>query len=179
MLNKIESRMDCEKAKELLDYNMRRGEFTWPQRIGEDRATKIFNSKHAGKKAGMTCPRGYVYIHIRGHGKYLAHRLAWLIVTGHWPHGEIDHCNGDPSNNAWYNLRGASRAENAANRGVQKNSSSGVKGVYWRQDKQKWTAQIAMNRKVRKLGYFSTKDAAKAAYDKAAREIHGEFARTA
>jgi len=52
-----------------------------------------------------------------------------------------------------------------------------VKGVYWRPDKGKWAAQIAINRVVRKIGYFASIEDAKAAYAKAAADLHGEFGR--
>jgi hypothetical protein len=47
---------------------------------------------------------------------YLAHRLAWLYMTGEWPQGTIDHVNRDPQDNRWTNLRDVSRGENNRNR---------------------------------------------------------------
>jgi hypothetical protein len=169
--------LSAEKCRELLDYDPLWGVFTWREREAKTRADRIFNSKHAGREAGCLCPRGRVYIKIRGYGQFSASRLAWLHVTGQWPTEEIDHKDGRPFNNKFANLREASRSENGANRGTHRNSKSGVKGVYYRPDKGKWTAQIALHRKVRKLGYFSSRKEAQAAYAVAAQELHGEFAR--
>ena len=46
--------------------------------------------------------------------KYLAHRLAWLYVTGSWPSQDIDHIDGDPTNNRFANLREVTHQENGS-----------------------------------------------------------------
>ena len=89
---------------------------------------------------------------------------------------EVDHKNGDPLDNRRNNLRICNRSLNNANKGKQINNTSGYKGVTWHAGK--WKAQIKINRKNKYLGRFANKEDAAKAYDSAAREAFGEFART-
>ena len=171
-------KLTSELLRTLIDYDDSSGQFTWKARSGCSRADKIFNSKHAGKIAGCADRRGYCYIRIRQFGMFSAHRLAWLHVSGSWPKDEIDHEDGNPSNNAFVNLREATRSQNAANRGIHKNNKSGTKGVSYNSRKGLWVAQAAMNGKVIKL-YSNTKEGAEREYNKLAVSLQGEFARVA
>jgi hypothetical protein len=88
----------------------------------------------------------------------------------------IDHRNGDGLDNQRANLRVATRSQNAANQGPRAGTSQ-YKGVSWNRRDQKWHAQICHNRYVRCLGYFTSEEDAAHAYDVAAREAFGPFAR--
>lgn len=167
-----------ERLRELLDYDPETGLFVWLQRDEIAGSDKIWNKKHAGKTAGYLSGLGYRPIKIDGH-KYLAHRLAWLYVNGRWPAAFIDHINGNRADNRIANLREATQSQNQQNRGLTKHNTSGRKGVSWRRDIRKWSAQIAVSSKQIFLGYFTCPDAAAAAYEAAARKYHGEFARAA
>jgi hypothetical protein len=70
-------------------------------------------------------------------------------------------------------LRECSRAENMRN--LKGRGTSGFKGVFTH--RKKWLARICVNRKDHYLGVFNTKEEAAAAYDAAARILHGKFAR--
>jgi hypothetical protein len=107
--------------------------------------------------------------------KIKAARLAWLVTTGEWPKGEVDHINGDPSDNRRENLRICTHAENMMNRKMHKSNAIGIKGVY--QNRNKFRAQIRVNGKVYRLGSFCTPQDAGAAYLAAASKLHGEFVR--
>lgn len=101
------------------------------------------------------------------------HRLILSLKSG-----EIcDHINGDKLDNRKKNLRVCTSSQNLANRGSQKNSRSGIKGVTFYVRTGKWAANIAFNRKQTFLGYFLSKEEAASAYNQAAIEHHGEFAR--
>lgn len=92
-----EQTLTAERARELLDYDPRTGEFRW----------KVWNGgggKAVGDTAGTMTDPGYIKIRIEGQG-YFAHRLAWLWMTGSWPERFIIHRDNDKANNAWANLR--------------------------------------------------------------------------
>ncbi len=170
-----ENKLTAKKLRSLLDFDTLTGDLVWKLRTGTQREIKIFNTQYAGKIAGVTCPRGYKYIRIRGLGVYSAGRLAWLHHYGEWPTLEIDHINGNPADNRLANLRQASRSQNGANRSIHSNNQSGFKGVT--KVGNKWTACVRLNNVKHRLGSFETAEAASKAYLKKAAEIHKEFAR--
>ena len=86
--------------------------------------------------------------------------------------GDVDHINGDGSDNRWENLRLCSRAENNQNQGVSRNSRSGVTGVCFHRPSQRWRAYIVKDYRQTHLGLFATKEEAAAAYRKAKGENH-------
>ena len=88
----------------------------------------------------------------------------------------VDHINGNPLDNRKQNLRICTIGQNGMNRKIRKDNRSGYKGIY--KVKNKWRAEIVVNKKRYRLGLYSTPQAAASAYDRAARKYHGEFART-
>src|SRR5262245_33505102 len=115
------SALTAERLREVLDY---------------DPSTGVFKSNggRCGSRVGATLvgtvrPDGYREIRIDWQ-RYLAHRLAWLHVHGSWPAGDIDHVNGNPSDNRIVNLRLATRTQNNANSRRRPNTS-GFKGVHF------------------------------------------------
>lgn len=89
---------------------------------------------------------------------------------------KTDHHDGNGLNNQKINLRICTNSENMCNRGKTKYNLSGFKGVT--KQGTRWRAAIEINQKTKKLGCFSTPEDAAHAYDKAAQELHGEFAKT-
>lgn len=89
----------------------------------------------------------------------------------------VDHENGNGLDNRRMNLRPASGSENGQNKGIQSNNTSGFKGVCWHKGARKWTASIKSDGRDRYLGLHLSADLAAMAYDEAARELFGEFAR--
>jgi hypothetical protein len=122
-------------------------------------------------------PKGYVQILLRTR-LYLAHRLAFLWMTGKWPDEEVDHADGNPANNAWHNLRQASRSQNAMNTRLKGDNTSGYKGVIWERRRHYWYFEIIANGKRQIFPNYATAEEAHSARSEAARRLHGEFART-
>jgi len=89
---------------------------------------------------------------------------------------QIDHINGNKLDNRRSNLRFASVSQNSYNRGIQKNNTSGFKGVYWHKYKKKWQTYIQANKKLVYLGDYLDKFKAAKVYNKWAIKLHGEFA---
>lgn len=153
--------LTAEQVRELLDYNPETGRFTW----------RIAPRGHkAGSQAGCIDSYGYVVIRIAGAG-HKAHRLAWLIAYGEWPDDQVDHINGDRSDNRIANLRDVSRLTNRQNmRRAQADNRSGLLGVSLTNNRCK--ASIRSGGKNHHLGYFASPEAAHAAYVAAKRQTH-------
>jgi hypothetical protein len=103
------------------------------------------------------------------------HRLIMNVTLG--DKVIVDHINGDRLDNRRSNLRIATVAQNSRNTRLSRLNSSGYKGVSWRSREQRWMARITRNGKSRYLGYFATAEEAARAYDAAAREAFGSFAK--
>lgn len=162
------TKLTAERLRQLLEYDPETGKFTWKVST----SSRVFK----GMLAGTAHIKGYITIGL-DKKNYLAHRLAWLYMTGKWPPDQIDHINGDRSDSCFSNLRLATHAENMRNSKLNKNSSSGVKGVYWSTEKKIWVARIYVDNCAIHLGLFTDIEDAATAYEKAAKEHFGEFAR--
>lgn len=136
------------KLKSLLNYNPVTGVFT--------NLTSRSSNSQKYKTAGTIATRkNKKYLVIQLNNKlYLAHRLAFLYINGHFPKNEIDHIDGDGTNNKFSNLRDITHAENMMNRLIPSNNSSGLIGVSWSKARNKWVAQIKINNKSINLGRF-------------------------
>lgn len=149
-----------------LDYDSETGIFVW--------LVKPYKKTPSGSVAGSTYGQGYRYIGIDGI-RYSAHRLAWKMTTGSDPVNNIDHINGDKSDNKIANLREATKSQNQYNQGKHADNTSGHKGVCWDKAHGKWKAQISINGKNKYIGIFTDINDAAAAYAAAAERLHGDF----
>jgi len=109
---------------------------------------------------------------------YLAHRLAWLYVHGEWPDCEVDHVNGNRSDNRISNLRLATPTQNRMNGARRRDNATGFRGVHFEPRRKKYVAQLKIGTQRKYLGQFDTAEAAHAAYLEAAKEFYGDFARS-
>ena len=161
----------AERLRELVHYDPETGLFT---------QVAVRKGWKAGRIIGRRMSRcGYIRIGI-DMNRYLAHRLAWLYMTGEWPPDQIDHVNGDRADNRWSNLREATSAQNGQN-SRPRNGKFNLKGVaksldHWRA--KPFSARIKAHGKVHYLGRFATPEEAHAAYVAGAYKYHGQFART-
>ena len=168
LMSKFKSLPPLKRVNELLSYDEATGRLHWKASVA--RWIKI------GSEAGTY---GHCAIDVTiDKIKYRAHRIIWLLVTGKDP-GEllIDHINGDFHDNRFSNLRLATKRQNQCNQKTRIDNTSGSKGVTWDKSRSKWLAQIQVKGKHLFLGRHTTKEEACAAYQKAAYEYHGDFAR--
>ena len=164
--------LSLDRVKELFRYVPEEGAIYWRDDL------KSFHRPYAGKKAGGFCrsKNGYGRLIVRVDRQMQSvHRIIWLMHYGELPSGIIDHADGDTRNNRIENLRIATKAQNAANRGAPKTNPLGIKGV--RKMGKRFAAKIRVNYREMYLGMFDTAEAASAAYAKAAKEHFGEFAK--
>lgn len=102
---------------------------------------------------------------------YLLHR----VILNSAQELEIDHINHIKTDNRKKNLRICSSSENKMNQGCQVNSTSGVRGVYWYSNIQKWSAEIVVNKQKFFLGLFNKKEEAIIARKEAEKKYYGNF----
>lgn len=118
----------------------------------------------------------YKYRTIGFEGKrYYAHRLIYMLHHGYLPK-IVDHINRDRLDNRIENLRSVTPSESSRNCKRAKPPKSGYKGVTQSANGRKFHTKIALQRKNIFVGAFDTAEQAAKEYDKAARELHGEFA---
>lgn len=153
-----------ETVERLIRYEPTTGRFFWRESRGAVRV---------GDDAG-TLVEGYRYIGIQGR-RVAAHHIAWLLMTGGWCEGVIDHANRQKADNRWKNLRRATASQNKANTPIYRNNTSGFRGVHKRGDTGRWTARIRRDGRKVSLGTFDDPETASAAFTKAHGEVYGEF----
>lgn len=162
------SKLTLKRLKEALHYDPTTGLFTWLISAG---------SAVKGSLAGSEKSDGYIEIGL-DKSVYRAHRLAWLYTTGSCPKDQIDHVDGDRSNNRIANLREATPTQNQWNRAKSTNNTSGFKGVSWHKRRLKYQAHISRGSLGRKtLGFFDTPEEAYREVLRAQRKLHKEFQR--
>ncbi|RZI60680.1 MAG: HNH endonuclease [Pseudomonas sp.] len=152
-----------ERLRELVDYNQGTGVFTRKIAVSYSPAGKVLNHLN---------PAGYVIASIDGQS-YFLHRIAFKLVTGKDPEGDIDHINGVRHDNCWNNLRDVPRAMNNQNRQrANKGNAFGLLGVRKGKREGQYRATICVGGKFKSLGYFSNIEDAHNAYVSAKRIFH-------
>lgn len=161
-LTLVATMLTLEEARQILSYDPATGKLTWIV----NRSRKV----RAGANAGAVS-HGYVRIKVDGK-PYAAHRVAWLLTTGRWPAAQIDHINGDRSDNRLVNLREATNSENHQNLPVLVTNKSGYTGVSWNKARCKWQAFIVKDGRSIYLGLFDNEIQASRSYLDAKRQLH-------
>lgn len=155
--------LSAEIIREFLSYDPCTGALWWKHRKREwfvsDKEFKRWNTRYANTEA-FTATDGHGYKNGRIFKvNYAAHRVIWCLCFGYWP-DEIDHDDGDRSNNKLDNIYDVGRGKNMKNKTININNTSGVIGVYFHKIHKKYQANITVNYKIIHLGYFDTIDEA-------------------
>lgn len=170
-----------EYLHKLLSYEPATGKLYWKHRTPDmftttygkktrtaEHACKLWNALYAGKEA-FTCQyaRG-AFIGTIEKRQYLAHRVAYALHHNEDPHPlEVDHLNGDPTDNRASNLRTATRVEQSRNMPRSRANRSGRVGVFFITRLQLWGASIMVGGKSQWLGYYDNPADAAAARQEA------------
>lgn len=149
-------------VKQLLEY--RDGVLYWKVSRGKAKV---------GAKTGYLNQIGYFQTQVNGK-LYLNHRLIFLMHHGYLPQ-YLDHIDGNTLNNKIENLRAATLTQNQYNRKLNKNNSSGVKGVWWRKDIKKWRVSFKINGKEKSFGSYDDLELAELVAQEARTKYHGAF----
>lgn len=143
-----------EFLSERLEYNPSTGTLKWKYPYIKQRKFP---------QAGHASSNGYLRVVFSGQ-EYRAHRIAWCLATGEWPKEQIDHINGNKTDNRLINLREVSNRQNQHN---QKKHRSGTHpGVRYCFSSKAWTVKISKG-KAYYLGQFKKKEDAVALHRKA------------
>lgn len=168
-------------------YDKETGILTWKKRPREhflrNQDWLTWNIRFSEKVAGHTAfarknyKRALVCIDNK---QYKAHRVVWELNHGPIPKGmEIDHEDGNPLNNKLSNLRLSTHRQNIQNQGLSASNTSGVTGVSWFVSRSKWIAEIGLNGKRLRIGYYDNFDDAVRARREAEKKHFGIFSRNA
>lgn len=158
------SMLSASELHQLLSYDAKTGVFL-------RRVTTSQNAKE-GDVAGYISPIGYRVISLKSR-QFYGHRLAWLHHYGEFPMGQIDHIDGNRTNNAIANLRDVSARVNRQNlRRPPRHNRLGILGVSVSSTGKRYQARIQLNGVKQHLGIFDTIAEASDAYIAAKRSIH-------
>jgi len=157
MDNDYERGPTLDRVRSLFDYDQASGRLT---------------SKSGFAVSDRPNLQGYLRVTVDGR-RYLQHRLIWFFVYGKFPSEQVDHIDGDRTNNAIANLRHVSNMKNAQNiRRAHRDSKTGLLGVA-ATERGTWEARIQVNGRRTCLGStFKTPEEAHAVYLDAKRRLH-------
>jgi len=161
----MNERISLEELKVRLRYEPETGRFF-----------RLVKLNRSVSKYGIGTATGYVtttgrrVVSLAPHGLFREHRLAFLYMTGRWP-GEVDHINGDQSDNRWCNLREVTHRQNQQNKlRPYANNKVGLLGVY--KKRKRFAARIVVDGKGINLGVFDCPHEAHATYMEAKKRLH-------
>lgn len=124
--------IDQKYLKECFDYNKLTGVLTWLSRpsrhFNSGAAMNNANSRFAGEVAGCIMNRGYIFVGINN-TRILYHRVIFMFMGFDVKGKQVDHINGDKTDNRWVNLRLVDQVDNLKNKSLRASNKTGVSGV--------------------------------------------------
>lgn len=167
-VKKVKSELTQKEVNRLLEY--RDGELYW-------KVDKGCNIKKGDKARSNINPAGYKQLCLYSRN-YIVSRIIFLMFHGYLPEC-VSYIDGNPLNTRIKNLRATTKSQITCHSRISKPNISGYKGVTSYKKSGKYVAQINKLGKHYYLGTFNTAEEAYKAYCKAAKKLHGEFARVA
>jgi hypothetical protein len=163
--------------QEAFSLDSETGELRWRARpaghFASAQAHLAWNKKYAGKIAGHP-NKGYMRVRMFGR-QFGAHRVVHALHYCQELSGElfVDHIDGNSMNNRPTNLRLVTLRENNRNRNrLNANNKSGVSGVFWHTQKQKWRAELKLKEGAVFLGAFDNLEDAKRAMEAGRKDLY-------
>lgn len=151
--------IDVAELRSIMWCDPKTGVAYWYPRAGE----KAWNTRFAGKPVGGKNNERGTYKFGYKNKKYPLHRAIYAMINGAWPEYEIDHINGNPSDNRIENLRDVPHKLNMRNTKLRKNNRSGSIGVQHRPERNKpWIARCKVDGIPMVYESFYTKEEAEA-----------------
>ena len=139
----------------------------------------VKNNKTARIMKTRFHPEGYIIVDMRLNKQRYSKRVHILVANAFIANPDekacVDHIDNIKSNNNINNLRWATYSENQHNKSMMSNNTSGVKGVVWDKDRNKWRAQIMIDGMQIYLGLFENLEDAKRARMIRANQAFGVF----
>lgn len=159
------TQQNIKYIQEALTYDPKSGELFWskdrPEAHWKQRGYYLrYLREQAGKKVTSTInANGYKTLWLNNTMQY-EHRIAFVLMTGQLPIGDVDHRNQNKLDNSWDNLRDVPHAINGRNIKKLSSNTSGYTGVTFFSRTGKWRAYVTVNGKQQHLGYFDSPDQA-------------------
>ena len=161
----------------MLTYERAHELFSYDTGLGVLIRKKSIQGCKPGSPAGSPTTRGYIQLGV-DYRRYKAHRVIWLMAYGSWPEGEIDHIDGNTSNNRLTNLRDVDAKTNNRNKRIPTHNTSGIMGVHWDKQSRRWLSQAKLGSEKFALGRFDNLlDAAAARRSFEAKHFHANHGR--
>jgi hypothetical protein len=140
--------LTVDELREVFSYDPERGALYWKVDSGA--------RARAGMRAGtLGIGKTLRYQLVKYEGQqYYTHKVIWALHHGLWASGEVDHIDGDRTNNSVTNLREVTHAENTRNARRRSDNRSGINGVCWEEKKNRWRVQIGKNGRIHQVGRY-------------------------
>lgn len=175
--------------RQLLRYEPETGKLFWRHRSPgmftptnnktAEQLCRWWNGRFAGQEAlTATGPENCRQGRVLSTPVY-AHQVAWAMQTGAWPAHEVDHEDGDRSNNRFRNLRDVTHAENMKNKRLYKNGNGVIHGVAKHKTRGTWQAYITIDGKRQYIGTYACWGQAVNARKLYERDFHSNHGRAA
>lgn len=177
MKSKISEHITIDELREL--FEIRGSDVVWRTAPANNvKTNQVFGAivHHHGNKyrCGGVSKSNIGCVHIK------AHVIAYALTHNKYPATGVDHKDGNGLNNSPHNIRLATSSQNGWNKRLSKLSTTGIKGVNYRQGYIKpYYARVRAYGKVVFAEYFTTLEEATVAVQEARIKHHGEFARHA